>query len=79
MGSQPELFQEIDFSQVERLNLNTLDLFTPSHVNHLSDFPFTYLNIPAHLLTKDTIAALSKWPHRNTIFDIEVKETLLKA
>ena len=74
-GVSTELFKEIDFSQVERLNLRTLDVFTPTHVNHLSTFAFTHIDIPAHLLTRDTITALGKWPHRNTIFNIEVKDT----
>ena len=60
-GVSTELFQEIDFSKVERLNLSTLDVFTPTHVKHLATFPFTHIDIPAHLLTTDSIAALSKW------------------
>ena len=51
-GVSTELFKEIDFSQVERLNLGTLDVFTPTHVNHLSTFAFTHIDIPAHLLTR---------------------------
>ena len=74
-GVSTELFKEIDFSEVERLNLGTLDVFTPTHVNHLSTFAFTHIDIPAHLLTRDSITALNAWPHQETIFDIEVKDT----
>ena len=78
-GVSTELFQEIDFSEVERLKLRTLDVFTPTHVNHLATFAFKHIDIPAYLLTPETILALSKWPHRETIFDIEVKDTPIET
>lgn len=78
-GVSTELFQEIDFSEVERLNLRTLDVFTPTHVNHLATFAFKHIDIPAYLLTPEAILALNKWPHRETIFDIEVKDTPIET
>jgi hypothetical protein len=70
-----EIFEQIDFSEIERLYLTTLPEVSHAHIQHIAQFPLSEVIISATQLTPANIDALQQWPHRTTKLEIEVLDT----
>ena len=70
----PERFAQLDFTDSERINLESVPNVTPKHIEHLSKYPIKTLYLHAWSLHPETIQRLIQWPHPQTEINIKVND-----
>lgn len=75
----PERFAQLDFTDSERINLESVPNVTPEHIEHLSKYPIKTLYLHAWSLQPETIQHLIQWPHEQTEINIKVNDAPIEA
>ena len=70
----PARFTQLDFTDSERINLESVPNVTPQHIEHLSKYPIKTLYLHAWSLRPETVQSLRKWPHKQTEINIKVND-----